>query len=193
MQSKNKNVLFLIVFFAVLFVLKVVLFKDVYLVLSNEGNKFSFSNFLIFNYLFKGLGYFIKIILIFGLFKFSLFVFDVKEQSSILNIVVLAELVKLILIDGLKVIVYYVFNDMTLEAFTNFELNYSITGIFNLQNIGSVKPLLNAVSIFDLIYIVFVIFLFSNFFKMSKIKSFKVVGMPYLLILMLLGLFKIFV
>jgi len=193
MQTKTKSLLYLSIFFSVLFILKYILFKDIYLVLSNEEDKFSFTNFLIFNYLFTSMGYFIKMILIFGLFKLSLYVFDVEEQSSIFNIVILGELIKILLSDGLKILIYYLFKDMTLEMFSNFKSNYNLSEIFNLHLNNNFETLLNSVNTFDIVYLIFIVTLFSANFKLSKMKSFKVVGMPYLLVLIVFGIVRIFI
>jgi len=193
MQKHTKSLFYLSIFFGVVFVLKYILYKDIYLVLNHQENKFVFTNFIIFNFLFASLGYLFKMILIFGVFKLSLYIFDVEEQSSIFDIVILGELVKILLIGGLKIIVfYYLSHDMTLEMFSKFESNYTISGIFNLHLSNNLSTVINSINVFDIVYIIFVVMLFSANFKLTKIKSFKVVGLPYFLLLFIIGFIKIF-
>jgi len=192
MQTKTKSLLYISIFFCVLLILKYILFKDIYLVLSHEEEKFLFTNFLIFNFLFASLGYLFKMILIFGLFKLSLYVFEIDEQSSIFNIVILGELIKIVLSDGLKILIYYLFKNMTLEMFTNFKSNYTLSGIFNLHLNNNLSSVINSINIFDIVYVIFIVTLFSANFNLSKIKSLKVVGMPYLIVLVIFGIVKIF-
>ena len=188
MQKHTKSLFYLSIFFGVVFVLKYILYKDIYLVLNHQENKFVFTNFL-----FASLGYLFKMILIFGVFKLSLYIFDVEEQSSIFDIVILGELVKILLIGGLKIIVfYYLSHDMTLEMFSKFESNYTISGIFNLHLSNNLSTVINSINVFYIVYIIVVVMLFSANFKLTKIKSFKVVGLPYFLLLFIIGFIKIF-
>jgi len=192
MVYKNNKWVFIIVFILVLYILKLIITKEISPIVK-PSYEYSFKNFLIFTYLFSLIGYVLKITLLFGLFKLSLFVFDIQAKHSILSIVVIGETIKLIFIKGTKIASFYLSSkEMSLEQFSLYESKFNFTNIFNIRNLDDFKYLINFINVFDLIYIVAIVLLFIEFYKMNFYKSFKIIGMPYIIILFMFGIFKTF-
>lgn len=192
-MEKNRKWLHLFSFFVILYIL--LFFSAMYILpVVKPTYEFSFGNFFFYTYLFNSIVYLLKITLLYGFFKMCLFIFDIKIKYSILSIVVFAEITKLVLIKGAKIISFYLSGSkMSLEQFRSYESNFRFTNIFNISTLEDFKYIINFIDVFDLLYMVTIVFLFINYYKLNVFKSFKIIGFPYLILLFIIGIFKTFI
>lgn len=190
LKKKNK-IIVIFIFCVVLYLLKLIISK--YISPSVKSSyEFNFKNFLIFTFLVSLIVYFIKFVIIYGVVKTSFFIFEIKSKISLFSVIVLAELLKLVIIDGIKIYNFLSLDGkMTLEQFKSIESNYSLYNTLNLDII-EFKYLINFISIFDLIFIYAIILLFSIYEKFNIKKSLKVIFLPYALALFFLAMVKTF-
>lgn len=189
MTKISQALLYLVVFLTIVVLLEYVYFKDIYLVVKNEGNKFNFKNFVIFNVSFKIIGYIIKFGLFYAFFKFILYVADIKEEVSIFKTLVISETVYLICTKAFLVIYFFFIDDsIGLSFLRNFESSASLKFFFSDAVANSdFGPLLSFVTLFDLIYISVLVFLFNIDLKIGFLKVFKIVGLSYIALLFLIS------
>lgn len=191
-MEKNRKWFHLFSFFIILYVIQLIISKYISPIVK-PTYEFSFGNFFFYTYLFNSIVYLLKITLLYGFFKMCLFIFDIKIKYSILSIVVFAEITKLILIKGTKIISFYLSGTkMSLEQFNAYESNFRFTNIFNLSTSEDFEYIVNFIDVFDLIYVVIIVFLFINYYKLNVQKSLKIIGLPYLILLFIIGIFKTF-
>ena len=189
-MKKNNTWIFIAAFFVILFILKFIISKEISPIVK-PSYEFKFSTFLVYTYFLTLFTYSIKLILFYGLFKSSFFVFDIKSPYSITSIIIAAESIKLIFINGSKIIAFYALNkEMTLEQFTSFESSYEFSSMLNISDLNIFKGFINLVNVFDLIYLATLLFLFINFNKLAFSKYLKTIAMPYILILLIIEIFK---
>lgn len=191
-MEKNRKWFHLFSFFIILYVIQLIISKYISPIVK-PTYEFSFGNFLVYTYLFNSIVYLLKITLLYGFFKMCLFIFDIKIEYSVLSIIVLGEMAKLILIKGTKIVSFYLSGKkMSLEQFNAFESNFSFTSIFNISTLEDFKYIINFIDIFDIIYICIIVSLFINYCSLKPIKSFKIIGLPYIILLFTIGIFKTF-
>lgn len=188
----NKKWIYLFSFFIVTYILQLTISKYISPIVK-PSYEYSFENFIIFTYLFNSIVYFLKIILLYGFFKMCLFIYDIKVEYSVLSIVILAEIIKYTLIKGTKIVSFYLSGKtMSLEEFSNYESKFSFTNIFNISGFEDFKYIINFIDVFDTIYVILIVLLFINYYKLKPLKSFNVIGLPYIILLLTIGIFKTF-
>lgn len=190
-MEKNKKWLYLLFFYIIVYILQLTISKYISPIVK-PSYEYSFENFIIFTYLFNSIIYFLKIILLYGFFKMCLFIFDIKIEYSILTIVILAEIIKYTLIKGTKIASFYLSGTMSLEEFSDYESKFSFTNIFNITGFEDFKYIINFIDVFDTIYVIIIVLLFINYYKLKPLKSFNIIGLPYIILLLTIGIFKTF-
>jgi hypothetical protein len=162
------------------------------LVITNKEESFNFKNFLIFNLLFKIIGYIIKILLLLGFFKFVLFAFDIKDDISIFKTLIISEIVYLFAVKGFLIIYFFfIDNDIDATFLTNFESSVSLKLFFSETITNSaLKHLLAFTTLFDILYISVIVLLFSHDLKHSFLEVFKKIGISYLMLLLFISVVK---
>lgn len=192
MVKINQTFLYLIIFLIIVFLIEYTYFKDVYLVITNKEESFNFKNFLIFNLLFKIIGYIIKILLLLGFFKFVLFAFDIKDDISIFKTLIISEIVYLFAVKGFLIIYFFfIDNDIDATFLTNFESSVSLKLFFSETITNSaLKHLLAFTTLFDILYISVIVLLFSHDLKHSFLEVFKKIGISYLMLLLFISVVK---
>ncbi|MGZ0016478.1 hypothetical protein [Yeosuana sp. AK3] len=195
MVKVNSVLWYISLFLLVLYFFEFVYYKDVYLVITDETDKFNLKNFTLFNFCFKLIGYLFKIVFLFGFFKFVLLAFNINEEVSIVKSILILEIISLLLVKG-SLILYFFFidNKMDLQFLMGYETSASLK-IFFTDTIAnsSIKPLLSSITIFDIFYVIFLVLLFSNDLKRSFINTFKIIGISYLVLLLFFGVIKTFI
>lgn len=193
-KIKIKLSFLLILFLCVLFLFELLYFKDVYLVATGDQAKFNLTNFLIYNFSLKIIGYTIKFLVLIGFLKFVLLIFDITIKVPYLKIVLLSEIVYFLLTKG-SILIYFFIIDNSLNStfLSSYESFFSLKTLFmESTTTSSLKYLLSSINLFDVLYTFFLVYLFSECIGKSYICTFKIVGLSYLLLLFVLGIIKTF-
>lgn len=189
--KKNTKFIVIILFCIILFTLNLITSKNISPVVK-PSYKFDFQNFLMFTFLVNLVVYLVKIVFIYCIIRLSFFVFDIVPKTSVISVIIIAEIIKLLIVKGLKIFTFYALDKkMTLEYFKTFEDKYSFYELFKIDLIDF-KYLINFIDVFDIIYISIIVSLFVVSEKMKTVKVIKVVALPYALTLFLLGIVKTF-
>lgn len=195
MVKPNSILWTILLFLFVVFFIELIYFKDVYLVITNDLEKYSFKNFVIYNFIFKVIGYIFKFLFLFAFFKFILLVFDLNDKINLLKIILLSETIYVLTLKGFIIIYCFLINNQNIDVYflSNYEKYVSLAYYFN-DSLGnfSIKYVLGSITLFDLIYVFFLVFLFAESLKIKFLKSFKQIGLGYLMLLLFIGIVKTF-
>lgn len=162
--------LVLLLFLLISSLINFVYVKDIFYVSEGRPEEFVFKNFLIYNLGVKWILYPFKFAALAGLMMMGAFLFKVDKfgNSSILKVVVLAELVKY-LPETLRII-WFTFVDFdNLEGYDMrvFNDNLSLNGVLGMTKENTIYPLFKYISITQLLYVLVV----ANLLKMSTKNS----------------------
>lgn len=188
---KSNSVFFvLLMFVATVFVTALVVLKEVWFPIN--GGEYNFKNFLIYNFAVKIIGYVLKFLIVYLFFKFVFLIFDLKKDIALFKILLLAETIYILLIKG-SLLIYYYFIDSNIDKdFVNtYESNTSLVA-FMPKGYYEFNYVIGFANVFDLIYVSFIVFMIAEELKISFWKSFKINGLSYLVLLLLLGVIKTF-
>jgi hypothetical protein len=190
MVKNNSIVWVILLFIGVVFLTAFIRYDQVWLPIT--GIEYSFKNFIIYNFSIQIIFFLFKILILYLFFKFVFLVFDIEKKIPLFKLLLLAEIVSLLVTKG-YLFVYYTFIDssITTDFVNTYEANASLIAIVP-DSYYAYNYIIGFVGVFDIIYILFLTYLVAEELDFKFWKTFKIIGLSYLVLLLLLGVVKTF-
>lgn len=190
MVKSNSIIWIVLLFLSVVFITALIVLKEVWFPVN--GGEYSFKNFMIYNFIVKIIGYVFKFLIVYMFFKFVFLVYDIEKNVPLFKILLLAEVIYILTVKGYLLMYYYFIDSSITKDFLNtYESNASLASLMP-ESYYEFNYVIGFVNVFDVIYILFFVFMVAEELKIRFWKSFKINGLSYLVLLLLLGVIKTF-